>query len=358
MISSLGDNIIFVISQPRAGSTLLQRILGSHPDIHTVSEPWLMLHPLYMMRTEGFDAEYNGQLARVGVESFFKMLPGGEEDYVESLRRMYVYLYQRALSNSGKSHFLDKTPRYYFVIPELSRIFPHAHYIILFRNPLAVLCSIFNNWTRANWFLLHNLKPDLIQAPRLLLEGVKLLGDRGEVVHYEQLLKNPESVLQGICKKLGIGYVPDMVEYGRHGIPPWSLGDQEGIYKYTRPSPENSEKWIQALDDPQVWRLSNDYLQLLGHETLEHMGYSFRELRQMLEAYRSHRVIARLMFSLSYLLKKPLEDRKKWEHGVERLARSLRQKGLRGTVFAAMQKSSTYNQNEATQKFYVPLNLE
>lgn len=55
---------MFLISQPRAGSTLLQRILGSHPDIHTVSEPWLMLQPLYALRPDGYRAEYNEHLAR------------------------------------------------------------------------------------------------------------------------------------------------------------------------------------------------------------------------------------------------------------------------------------------------------
>jgi len=56
-IGAQGENMIFLISQPRAGSTLSQRMLGSHPDIYTVSEPWLMLHPLYPLRSEGHQAE-------------------------------------------------------------------------------------------------------------------------------------------------------------------------------------------------------------------------------------------------------------------------------------------------------------
>lgn len=40
-----GENLIFLISQPRAGSTMLQKVLGSHPEIHTVSEPWVALPP-------------------------------------------------------------------------------------------------------------------------------------------------------------------------------------------------------------------------------------------------------------------------------------------------------------------------
>ena len=56
-----GENLIFIISQPRAGSTLLQRILGGHPEIHTAAEPWIMLHPLYALKSKGCSAEYNAE---------------------------------------------------------------------------------------------------------------------------------------------------------------------------------------------------------------------------------------------------------------------------------------------------------
>ena len=59
----LGEGLIFIISQPRAGSTLLQRMLSGHPDIATAAEPWLLLHPLYGLRQHGIQAEYNSQWA-------------------------------------------------------------------------------------------------------------------------------------------------------------------------------------------------------------------------------------------------------------------------------------------------------
>lgn len=86
-----GQNLIFLISQPRSGSTLTQRILGSHPDIHTLAEPWLMLHPSYGMKSVGYDAEYNADWARTIVQQFLQKLPTGEKTYYEGLRRMYTY---------------------------------------------------------------------------------------------------------------------------------------------------------------------------------------------------------------------------------------------------------------------------
>ena len=76
-----GENLIFILSQPRAGSTLLQRMLASHPEVHTLSEPWVMLHPLYALRTAGYQAEYNYRAAQEALRVFVEALPGGAEDY-------------------------------------------------------------------------------------------------------------------------------------------------------------------------------------------------------------------------------------------------------------------------------------
>ena len=42
------DRLLFVLSPPRAGSTLLQRMLGSHAEIHTHPEPHLITPLAYL----------------------------------------------------------------------------------------------------------------------------------------------------------------------------------------------------------------------------------------------------------------------------------------------------------------------
>lgn len=339
MDSLLGDNLIFIISQPRVGSTLLQRMLGTHPDIHTTLEPWLMLHPTYALRSEGYEAEYSALGARIFTEKFLQTLPGGEEDYIEALRRMCCYLYERALVNSDKRYFLDKTPRYYLIIPELYRVFPRAHYIILLRNPLAVLCSILSNWIEEEWFWLHGVRHDLLRAPRLILEGIELLGERSLVVHYERLVEHPEEEIQKLCQGMGVDFVPEMIEYGRQpAIPRWSLGDQKSVYQYTRPVPQYAEEWVRALENPQVWRLASDYLHVLGRETVEQMGYSWVALEETLETRRAGRFSRWFTFSMAWLMKKPPEERRWWERNMLRLTRSLRRQGGWGTVITVLRR--------------------
>ncbi len=334
----LSSRLIFLISQPRSGSTLLQRVLGNHLDIHTVSEPWLMLHPLYALRSGGNDAEYNSHLAWIALQDFLQMLPGGEGEYIEGLRRMYIYLYERALEGKSKRYFLDKTPRYYFVIPELYRVFSEAHYIILLRNPLAVLCSVIKTWVKEDWFLLNNCKHDMIRAPHLLLDGIKILGNRCIVVHYENFVENPNKEIRRICEHLKIGFIPEIVEYANYNLPRWQFGDQEDVYQNIRPSLQNINKWKQTLKEPQMWRLANDYLQLLGREQVENMGYSYDKLRHILETSRPHRIDIRLTFPLAWLIDKPVEEHKSWLRIIVRMARSLQLRGISGTAVAVARK--------------------
>ncbi|MEG4060374.1 sulfotransferase, partial [Microcoleus sp. SVA1_A1] len=275
-----GSNLIFLISQPRAGSTLTQRILGGHPDIHTVSEPWLMLPPLTAWHsTIGYNADYDQALAQVAVSSFIGSLSQGEEDYVQGLRRMYSYLYEKAREESGKRYFLDKTPRYFYIINELYRTFPEARFVFLFRNPLSVLCSIVTSWAKDNLSRLKEFKNDLFMAPQKLLEGVTNLGKQCLVIHYEWLLMSSDEEIARVCDFLGISFRPEVAEYGvSNTSPAWLYGDQVKLYQNTKPDSSNLNKWLEDIKQPQIWRLASDYLQILGEETIEKLGYSYQEL--------------------------------------------------------------------------------
>ena len=158
-------NLIFLISQPRSGSTLTQKIMGSHSAIYTRSEPWIMLNPLYTLKKDGVFTEYNKSLEYKANQDFIENLPhGGRDNYIQHLHKMYLSLYSEYLKKEKKSVFLDKTPRYYLIINELIEVFPEAKYILLIRNPLAVLGSIINSWTKEDWHKLSQYKIDLIEA--------------------------------------------------------------------------------------------------------------------------------------------------------------------------------------------------
>lgn len=274
------DQLIFMISLPRSGSTLLQKILGGHSDIYTRSEPWLMLHPLYALKSTGIQANYNASLATNGVRDFIAGLPeNGDSLYYSQLRNCYLSLYAPYLHSSEKSRFLDKTPRYYAIFDELQKTFPNAKFIILYRNPLAVLASMLEEtWVKTNIGNLKSYRMDLYEGAKFLQRDFSAYVNTF-TVRYEELLLNPEHTTETLFNFLGLPNQPDCIEYGNHGGERWMYGDPITVYEKSRPDAKHAAAWQKQLAIPENRKLLLDYLQLLGRDGLECLGYSFDEAR-------------------------------------------------------------------------------
>ncbi|MCP4362221.1 MAG: sulfotransferase [Chloroflexi bacterium] len=283
-ISRSGENLIFVISQPRAGSTLLQRILAGHPEIGTTAEPWIMLHTVYALRRGGIETEYFHNRARRALDDFLAQLPEGEETYIRAIREMACVLYNEACTSLNKPRFLDKTPTYYLIIPELYQIFPKARFIFLLRNPLSVLASILNTWIRGEWIRLPRHRNNLLVAPHKMLEGIRLLQDHAYTVHYESLVQEPTSQIRKICAWLGVEYHPDMLEYGKTPALAGGMGDPSGIHKHACPTTSSMEKWLKLGKTKQTRHFAETYLDTLGPQFLKEFGYDYAELKERLLA--------------------------------------------------------------------------
>ena len=146
----LGEDLIFVISQPRSGSTLLQRMLAGHPWIQTSAETWLMLHPVYGLRRRGISTDFRAPWAVTAVTEFLDQYAGGRETYLDGVRAFARTVYGTAIARGNRRRFLDKTPRYTMIVPELIELFPAARFILLLRNPLAVLSSELKTYIRGD----------------------------------------------------------------------------------------------------------------------------------------------------------------------------------------------------------------
>jgi len=276
------DQLIFMISLPRSGSTLLQKILGGHSDIYTRSEPWLMLHPLYALKTEGIQTRYNAKLAADGVQNFLQELPTEDENYYSSrIRDCYLSLYAPYLNASGKGRFLDKTPRYYEIFDELQKTFPRAKFIILYRNPMAVLASMLETWVKGRYEKLKSYKCDLYEGVEFLQRDFTAYTNT-HVVRYEELLLNPEAETEALFNFLQLPNQPDCIEYGRQKGERWMYGDPETVYKKSRPDSQHIDAWHRQLAKPEERKLISDYLHGLGETAFARLGYSFKDAAKVI----------------------------------------------------------------------------
>ena len=148
----LHENLIFILCTPRSGSTLLQRMLGSHSEVFTHPEPHLLTPLYYLGYYETVQkAPYDHINAAAALREFTEELPNGEADYLDALRAYTSTLYERVLAPQGKTFFLDKTPAYGLIAPFVAKLYPKAKFVVLTRHPLAITHSVANSFFNGDY---------------------------------------------------------------------------------------------------------------------------------------------------------------------------------------------------------------
>ncbi|MEJ2137977.1 MAG: sulfotransferase [Gammaproteobacteria bacterium] len=284
----LGENLVFIISQPRSGSTLLQRVLAGNDAVVASSEPWLMLHPVYGLRDKGITADYSADWALQGVKEFLEIYTDGPEVYDDGIRAFAQAIYSNAIRRGGGNWFIDKTPRYLMIVDDLVRLFPKAKFIFLLRNPLSVLASIVNSQISHDLSTLERFRLELLDGPAAMLKGMEKLDDDAIVVRYEEFVTAPEKHTRRICDEIGLTYQDGMVDYSN--APPLEgfMQDRVGIHSRSRPTGDSLDSWQQLLTDAQQVHFAQSYLRSLGRQTVEKLGYSFDELNEAVCAAAEH----------------------------------------------------------------------
>ncbi len=324
-------NLIFLISLPRSGSTLTQKIISAHKDVYTRSEHWIMINPLYALKNEGTKAEYNKKWEYGATQDFISHLPGGGKNrYSEHLRNMYLSMYNDYLTENTKTYFLDKAPRYYLIINELQEVFPNAKFILLVRNPLGVLSSIISTWTKSDWYKVKNFRVDLTKGVDIITDELLDKRDNIFIMRYEEMLADPSRIFQKCFDYLNLDFSESYIRnYAKSTEEKWLRGDQKGIYEKNGIDTSNSLKWIEHLNDPQHWRVLYDYLQTIGREKFNAIGYDFDDYEQLLMDHMplaNMEEISKSTLSLADILMSKAEKKEKIITGMQSEIESLKEK--------------------------------
>jgi hypothetical protein len=284
------QKLVFLISAPRSGSTLLARMLGAHPAIFAPAEPHLMPPLAHLGLHERVDeAPYDPVVTQRGLQSFVSLLPGGEADWWDALRAAADTLYGRALGASGRALFLDKTPAYALVLPFLARLYPEARYIVLTRHPVAVWSSYVDSFFDGDPVAAHARNPVLERYVPAIARFLREQPVPLRHVRYEAIVAEPQAELAEICGFLGIAFDPAMVEYGAaESAAPRTdraLGDPVGVDRETRPTTRSVSRWVDVLQSrPALLASSREIVGHLADEDLATWGYPPGPLRRELAA--------------------------------------------------------------------------
>ena len=282
---SMQERMLYLISTPRSGSTMLERMLASHSRILGRPEPHLMTplaHLGYWANVE--KAPFDHVLAAESTREFVADLPNKEADYYDACRAYADILYGRILEPTGKRYFLDKTPANGLIVGFLAKLYPQARYVVLTRHPLGIFSSFANSFFDGDYQLAQDYNPMLnryvpVMAWFIREKPVPLLH-----VRYEDVTSEPEKHMRAILEFLDLPFEEGCVEYGRQKHTAKGLGDPLGVKQHSRPVTSSQEKWAEELAfDANKLRLMKQVVAQLDPEDLKTWGYPLETFWRPLE---------------------------------------------------------------------------
>ena len=273
MVSNEGENLVFLLSMPRAGSTIVSLLLGSHSKIFCPPEPWFLLKVSALTQPGDISSVFDDEWATKGTKDFLQ-----SDIFVEAARAFAATAYNKHLLASGKTIFVDKTPRYYHILPFIEQLFPKARKIWLKRNLLDLALSYKNAW---------GMGAEIIAGQRFTFASFDFAVGLFNLeayfkdpsphkleVQYEALVQSPAETLADVCRFMNIQFEAGMLDYAqnkelisRHRAS--VVGDRKAP---TTPSVHTRSvgKWAQELSLTEVQQIVG----LLGFDIFRRMGYS------------------------------------------------------------------------------------
>jgi tetratricopeptide (TPR) repeat protein len=190
---------IFIVGLPRAGSTLLEQILASHPRVEGTME----LQDIIAMV-----AKLGGPRDR-GQESLYpEVLAGLRAEECRALGESYIDQ-TRVQRKTAKPFFIDKMPNNFLHIGLIRLILPHAKIIDARRHPMACCFSGF----KQNFAQGQRYTYSLEHIGRYYRDYVELLAHFDEVlpgrihrVIYENMIEDTEGEVRRLLEYCGLPF--------------------------------------------------------------------------------------------------------------------------------------------------------
>lgn len=254
------SSMIFLLSTPRAGSTLLRVMLAGHSKLFSPPE----LHLLLFNSMAERDAGLGHSLLSKGLQRAMMELMDLDDQQSQMLLAEWVEqdlstqeAYRRLQELANPRILVDKSPSYAMDINVLERaetLFTDAKYIHLVRHPYAVIDSLVRN-RLDKMYDTGGLEPAKFAEQLWATYNSNLLDfledvdpERHHLVSYEELVTDPEKVLKELCDFMGIPFEAAMLnpyEGNRMKDKSVTVGDVE-FFKYKGVDPNQATSWRHA----------------------------------------------------------------------------------------------------------------
>tara|TARA_R110000824_G_scaffold11746_13_gene51564 strand:+ start:7320 stop:8963 length:1644 start_codon:yes stop_codon:yes gene_type:complete len=191
---------IFVVGMPRTGTTLVDRILSSHPNVESAGE--LQAMPLALKRLAATSSRT--VIDRETVEVSGNIDPGKIAE---------VYLAQAGHHrHGGAARFTDKLPANFLYIGHIARALPNSKIVCLRRNPMDTVWSNYKNLF-ASQSAYYAYSYDLLDTARYYARFDRLMAMWDNLfpglvlqLSYEQLVADQEGQTRRLIEHCGLDW--------------------------------------------------------------------------------------------------------------------------------------------------------
>ena len=208
----LDMKLLFIVGMPRSGTTLVERILGSHPQVTAGGELTGMQNCLAKLLASRHAAGRRGaiDLADEGDRNLLLEL---REDYIDSL-------FERDLDGE---YVTDKLPANFSALGLIRLLFPDARIVHCIRHPVAVCWSLYSAHFgvhvpyNASLYHLAHYHENVYMKWMRHWEGI--LRDVIIEVRYEQLVVDPENETRRLVARCGLPWDDACLGFHRNEQP-------------------------------------------------------------------------------------------------------------------------------------------
>lgn len=192
---------VFVFGLPRSGTTLIEQMLGAHPQAVGIGEQTLARQALQAAIDDLHDPSQ--PLSPAAVRSAAQ----GHLQAIEERR-------QRLAPTRAGLRVIDKMPDNYLLAGWLAIAFPKAALIHCRRDPRDVALSCWlAQFTQLGWsFDLDHIVHRIEQHQRLMQHWRAMLGSRLVEVDYENMVEQPELQARHLVAAMGLPWDPQVMD--------------------------------------------------------------------------------------------------------------------------------------------------
>jgi tetratricopeptide (TPR) repeat protein len=199
------DPAIFIVGQPRSGTTLIERVLTAHPEVQPAGELRHFIDALRHVSASHDLPRLSGALAERAAAAD---LPALARTYLASTRRYAV---------NGR-RFVDKQLSNYLYLPLILKTFPRARVLHVRRAPMDACFSSFKQlFTTAypHSYRLDELARHYARYDRLMTQWRERFADRFIEVWYEDVVGDLEGSTRRLLDSLGLPWHADCLAFHR-----------------------------------------------------------------------------------------------------------------------------------------------